>query len=43
MNPEYKEYKFPQIKAFPWEKVYRSRTPKEAIDFVARLLMYDPL
>jgi glycogen synthase kinase 3 beta len=42
MNPEYKEYRFPQIKALPWEKVFRSRTPKEAIDFVARLLVYDP-
>ena len=42
MNPEYKEYKFPQIKALPWEKVYRSRTRREAIDFVARLLVYDP-
>lgn len=26
----------------PWEKVFRSRTPKEAIDFVSRLLVYDP-
>jgi hypothetical protein len=42
MNPDYKEYKFPQIKALPWEKVFRSRTPKEAIEFVAKLLSYDP-
>lgn len=42
MNPNYKEYRFPQIKPLPWEKVFRSRTPKEAIDFVARLLTYDP-
>jgi len=26
----------------PWEKVFRHRTPREAIDFVARLLGYDP-
>jgi len=26
----------------PWDKVFRSRTPKEAIDFVSRLLVYDP-
>ena len=26
-----------------WEKVYRSRTPKEAIQFVGTLLVYDPL
>ena len=42
MNPEYREYKFPQIKPMPWEKVYRSKTPKEAINFVASLLVYDP-
>lgn len=42
MNPNYKEYRFPQIKPLPWEKVFRSRTPKEAIDFVSRLLVYDP-
>jgi glycogen synthase kinase 3 beta len=42
MNPNYKEYRFPQIKPLPWEKVFRSRTPKEAIDFVAKLLVYDP-
>jgi glycogen synthase kinase 3 beta len=27
----------------PWEKVFRSRTPKEAIEFVAKLLAYNPL
>ena len=42
MNPDYKEYKFPQIKPMPWEKVFRSRTPKEAIVFVSKLLVYDP-
>ena len=42
MNPDYKEYKFPQIKPMAWEKVFRSKTPKEAIMFVASLLVYDP-
>ena len=42
MNPEYKEYKFPQIKPMIWDKVYRSRTPKDAIQFVSTLLVYDP-
>ena len=42
MNPNYKEYRFPQIKPIPWEKVFRSRTPKEAVDFISRLLVYDP-
>jgi serine/threonine protein kinase len=42
MNPDYKEYRFPQIKPLPWDKVFRSRTPKEAIDFVSKLLVFEP-
>mmetsp|Transcript_2743 Transcript_2743/g.4695 ORF Transcript_2743/g.4695 Transcript_2743/m.4695 type:complete len:311 (+) Transcript_2743:26-958(+) len=42
MNPDYKEYRFPQIRPLPWEKVFRHSTPREAINFVARLLQYDP-
>uniref|UniRef100_T1IIH7 Protein kinase domain-containing protein n=1 Tax=Strigamia maritima TaxID=126957 RepID=T1IIH7_STRMM len=42
MNPNYTEFKFPQIKAHPWQKVFRSRTPQEAIDLVSRLLEYTP-
>jgi glycogen synthase kinase 3 beta len=43
MNPNYTEFKFPQIKAHPWSKVFRSRSvPQNAIDFVAYLLQYDP-
>jgi len=41
MNPEYREYKFPNIKPLPWEKVFR-KSPKEAIEFVQKLLVYDP-
>lgn len=26
----------------PWERVFRSKTPKEAIAFVSKLLVYDP-
>ena len=25
-----------------WEKVFRSKTPKEAVDYVSKLLFYDP-
>jgi len=42
MNPTYTEYKFPQIKGHPWSKVFRSRTPPEAIDLVTKLLSYTP-
>lgn len=42
MNPNYTEFKFPQIKAHPWQKVFRARTPLEAIDLVSRLLEYTP-
>lgn len=41
MNPEYKEYKFPNIKPLAWERVFR-KSSKEAIEFVAKLLVYDP-
>ncbi|XP_069695253.1 glycogen synthase kinase-3 beta-like isoform X2 [Periplaneta americana] len=42
MNPNYTEFKFPQIKSHPWQKVFRARTPPEAIDLVSRLLEYTP-
>jgi len=42
MNPNYTEFKFPTIKAHPWHKVFRQRTSPDAIDFVSKLLQYDP-
>ena len=42
MNPNYTEFKFPQIKAHPWDKVFRSRTPRAAVDLVGRMLSYPP-
>jgi glycogen synthase kinase 3 beta len=42
MNPNYTEFKFPQIKSHPWPKVFRARTSPEAIDLVSRLLEYTP-
>ncbi|OQS06268.1 Glycogen Synthase Kinase 3 beta [Thraustotheca clavata] len=42
MNPNYTEFQFPQIRAHPWSKVFRSRTPEEAIDLIAKMLAYDP-
>jgi len=42
MNPNYTEFKFPQIKPHPWPKVFRSRTSPETIDYISKLLVYDP-
>ncbi len=42
MNPKYNEYKFPVIKACPWQKVFKPRTDPLALDFVSKLLVYEP-
>ena len=42
MNPTYTEQRLTPVKAHPWSKVFRARTPPEAIDFVARFLQYVP-
>jgi glycogen synthase kinase 3 beta len=43
MNPNYTSLKFPDIKAHPWHKVFKSRliTP-EALDLVSKVLQYTP-
>ncbi|KAK4683957.1 hypothetical protein P7C73_g6251, partial [Tremellales sp. Uapishka_1] len=42
MNPNYMEHKFPQIKAHPFTKVFRPRTPADAISLITNLLEYTP-
>ncbi|CAL9151547.1 unnamed protein product [Musa hybrid cultivar] len=42
MNPNYTEFRFPQIKAHPWHKIFHKRMPLEAIDLTSRLLQYSP-
>mmetsp|Transcript_42354 Transcript_42354/g.64994 ORF Transcript_42354/g.64994 Transcript_42354/m.64994 type:complete len:82 (-) Transcript_42354:174-419(-) len=42
MNRNYKEFRFPQISAIPWEKVFKPGTSPEAVKFVSRLLVYNP-
>ena len=42
MNPNYQEFKFPQIRAHPWGNVFKLNTPSEAIDLVTKLLAYIP-
>ncbi|RSH95608.1 regulator of ime2 [Saitozyma podzolica] len=42
MNPNYMEHKFPQIKPHPFTKVFRPRTPADAISLISNLLEYTP-
>lgn len=43
MNPEYNEFKFPNIKAYPWAKLFKSKNVSEDfIDFINKLLCYEP-
>lgn len=37
MNPNYTDFKFPQIKAHPWARVFSKRLPVDAIDLVWKL------
>jgi glycogen synthase kinase 3 beta len=43
MNPNYTEFKFPNIQAHPWERVLRSKTEPSAVDCIAKLLVYEPV
>lgn len=42
MNPNYTDFKFPQIRAHPWDKVFRSNTSPDASDLCTKLLEYIP-
>ncbi|CDO97625.1 unnamed protein product [Coffea canephora] len=42
MNPNYTEFKFPQIKPHPWHKVFQKCLPPEAVDLVCRFFQYSP-
>ena len=42
MNSNYMEFKFPQIKGCQWKKIFRNKTPEDAMDFIARTLAYTP-
>ena len=37
MNPNYTQFKFPQIKAHPWTRVFNKRMPPDAVDLVSLL------
>lgn len=43
MNPEYNEFKFPIIKAYPWTKFFKNKNINEDfIDLINKLLSYEP-
>jgi len=42
MNPNHTSFKFPQIKAHPWHKVFRNKAPPTAVDLVSKFLKYKP-
>jgi serine/threonine protein kinase len=42
MNSNYIEFKFPQIKGCQWRKIFRNKTPEDAMDFIAATLAYTP-
>jgi serine/threonine protein kinase len=45
MNKNYTEFKFPQVKPHPWNKVFQDRKPQppsEAVDLLQQFLKYSP-
>ena len=42
MNPNYSEFKFPQIKAVQMKNLFRKHTEADAIDLIKKILVYDP-
>lgn len=42
MNPSFAEFRFPPIKAHPWEHTFRRGTDALAISLVRKLLRFDP-
>lgn len=42
MNENYREFKFPSIRAQSWTRVFRPQTEPEAIDLISKLLEYNP-
>ncbi|EAL71207.1 glycogen synthase kinase 3 [Dictyostelium discoideum AX4] len=43
MNPYYTSFKFPEIKANPWPRVFKAKdVPAESIDLISKILLYDP-
>jgi len=44
MNPKFKEHKFPNIKSYSWEKVFKTKiVHKDFIDLIDKMLVYSPV
>mmetsp|Transcript_11336 Transcript_11336/g.11417 ORF Transcript_11336/g.11417 Transcript_11336/m.11417 type:complete len:103 (+) Transcript_11336:880-1188(+) len=42
MNPNYIERRFPQIRQQPLDRIFKSGTPPDIIDFLSGILVYSP-
>ncbi len=42
MNPNYMEFKFPQVRAHPWQRVLPPSVPAEVFSLMPMLLEYNP-
>lgn len=42
MNPNYQEFKFPQIRPTPWTNVFKSSTPTQGLELIDKILAYKP-
>jgi len=42
MNHSYTQFKFPQVEAHPWSKVFGHKAPADAIDLISKFLLYKP-
>jgi serine/threonine protein kinase len=44
MNPDYKEYKFPIIKCYTWQEIFKNspRIPKDFFNLLSKILVYEP-
>lgn len=42
MNPNYTEFKFPEIKAQSWQNVFPKRTTPDVLDLLSHFLQFSP-
>ena len=42
MNPKVSEFRFPEIRPYPWEKLFAGKTCPEAVNLISSLLVYLP-